>query len=198
MKVVLASSSPARLRTLRDAGIIPEVRVSNVDEEAVVAALPADTGFPQQVMALARAKAHAVAVNPEEIVIGADSMLEVGGHLVGKPHSAEVARQRIREMVEPGMRTVLHTGHCVRLQQREMVACSHAEVFFAPITEAEIDAYVATGEPLEVAGSFTIDGRGGAFVESIAGDYHGVVGLSLPLLRKMCSEIGVFWPDLWN
>ena len=199
MKVILASASPARLRTLRDAGIEPQVRVADVDEDAILSRLR-DSSFPDQVMALASAKAREIAAAPGQLVIGADSMLEVAGQLVGKPHTPQLATQRIHQM--QGKTAVLHTGHCVRLdiggEIREKTACSHAEIHFAEMSKAEIEAYVATGEPLEVAGSFTIDGLGGAFVESIVGDYHGVVGLSLPLLRQMVTDLGVSWPSLWN
>ena len=206
--LVLASQSPARLATLQSAGVEPRVIVSNVDEDAVLAAadhahrefeggaLPA----ADAVLALARAKAEAVAAahTTEAIVLGCDSMLEFGGAVLGKPESAATARERWLEM--RGRTGVLHTGHWL-VDDREghawaVGATSSTTVQFAELTEPEIDAYVATGEPLQVAGGFTVDGLGGPYVESIEGDYHGVVGVSLPLLRRLLGELGVAFHEL--
>ena len=195
-QLVLASQSPARLATLRSAGIEPRVIVSHVDEEALLAAAgaasPADA-----VLTLARAKAEAVAGTNATgaLVLGCDSMLEFGGDILGKPGDATIARARWRAM--RGNSGTLHTGHWLvdargdAPTNRATGATSSTVVRFADLTDSEIDAYVATGEPLQVAGAFTVDGLGGPYVESIEGDYHGVVGVSLPLLRHLLAEFGV-------
>jgi len=211
MQVCLASTSPARLMLLRQAGIEPVTMTPDVDEDAVIAEveqaearrLEAD----EHVLLLARRKAADVAarVAPdgfEGIVIGGDSMFELDGEVLGKPHTAENAVARWRAM--RGRTGVLHSGHAVvRLSPgsapREADAVAAASVTFADdVTDAEIDVYVATGEPLHVAGAFTIDGLGGAFVTAIEGDHHNVVGLSLPLLRELVTELGHTWTDLWS
>jgi len=202
---VLASASPARLAVLRAAGISPTVVVSEVDEDAVLAA--ANAASPQgvspadAVLLLARAKAEDVAAGgTSSLVLGCDSMLEFGGEVLGKPGNAEVARQRWRAM--RGGKGVLHTGHW--LVDARTGDGSHTgqtastAVYFANLTDGEIDAYVATGEPLNVAGAFTVDGLGGPFVERIEGDHHNVVGVSLPVLRHLLGECGVLIQDLWS
>jgi septum formation protein len=195
-RLVLASASPARLATLRSAGLGPEVVISGVDESTV-------TTEDAAVLALALAglKAHAVAerLDPQRPawVIGCDSVLELDGAIHGKPADAEDARARWRRM--RGRSGVLHTGHCVvdTAAQREVRRAADTVVHFADLSDAEIDAYVATGEPLHVAGAFTVDGLGGAFVSGLEGDPHTVVGIGLPLLREMFAELGVRWTDLW-
>jgi septum formation protein len=197
--LVLASQSPARLATLRAAGVEPRVIVSHVDEDALLAAAgsvsPADA-----VLALARAKAEEVfrAHDTNALVLGCDSMLEFRGEVLGKPADADTARARWRQM--RGSTGVLHTGHWVidgrTYGSPATGATSSTTVRFADLSDAEIDAYVATGEPLQVAGAFTVDGIGGPYVESIEGDYHGVVGVSLPLLRRLVAELGVAFHDL--
>lgn len=196
MRFVLASASPARLKTLRAAGVQPEVIVSGVDEDAI----SADTGI-ELVQALATAKAHAVAsrLTGDLLLLGCDSMLEFDGETVGKPGSAEQAVARWQRL--SGKAGVLHTGHTLLELagghvRRTVEAVASTEVRFAHLSDDEIDAYVNTGEPLNVAGGFTIDGLGGWFVESIAGDHHNVVGLSLPLLRRMLGELGYRVTDL--
>lgn len=193
MRVVLASASPARLATLRSAGIEPEVIVSGVDEDQVRTPDPANLAA-----ALAQLKCRAVAerVEPEALVIGCDSVLFFDGEILGKPVGPVEAAGRWRRM--RGRSGVLHTGHCVRHGGEEFVESAATVVHFADITDAEIDAYVATGEPLHVAGAFTIDGYGGAFIRAIEGDHHNVVGLSLPLLRELVGDLGIAWPSLWN
>ena len=255
--LILASQSSGRLATLRAAGVEPAVRVSDVDESAVLAALARErraAGDPdpsgaQQVQALARAKALAVAgafkadppgpdpagagapkagsagagapgTDPLEagsrgvgrpgpggrdagamgagaFVVGCDSMLEIDGRIVGKPGDPRTAVERWRSM--RGATGILHTGHTlVRLPDGATAeGVSSTVVHFASPSDAEIEAYVATGEPLWCAGAFTIDGLGGAFVEGVEGDPHGVVGLSLPLLRRLVLELGGSWTDLW-
>ncbi len=203
--LVLASASPARLATLRAAGIEPQVIVSHVDEDAALEA--ARSAVPElsaagAALALARAKAEEVARvhAPAALVLGCDSMLEFDGVIFGKPGTPEVARERWHTM--SGGEGVLHTGHwLVDARGAEQAAVGDTAstlVRFADLTDAEIDAYIATGEPLHVAGGFTIDGLGGPFVEGVTGDHHTVVGLSLPLLRRLCASVGVTIPELWT
>lgn len=215
-RMVLASRSPARLATLSSAGVRPDVLVSGVDEEQVLADAAqrfGDLDPVDAVLLLAQAKAEDVASALESgdletesegdrIVVGCDSMLEIDGVIYGKPADADEARERWRAM--RGGRGVLHTGHwIVDLRDDEaggtgatLGSTSSTTVWFANLDDAEIDDYVATGEPLEVAGAFTIDGLGGPYVDRIEGDHHGVVGLSLPLLRELLGEIGVPWREL--
>lgn len=190
---------------LRGAGIDPVVRVSGVDEDALVATLTGVTPV-ELVTALAAAKAHAVAADilaehPDAVVVGCDSMLHIGGELVGKPGSADAAFQRWQVMA--GGTGELITGHAiVRLDQGiPTAAVSSAQTtavrFSTPSTE-EIAAYVGTGEPLQVAGGFTLDGRGGWFVDGIEGDPSSVIGISLPLTRRLLAEVGVPVVSLWT
>jgi len=208
MQLILASASPARLTTLEHAGITPRVCVSDVDEDAVLAQA-GPLAAADAVLTLARAKAEAVAARAEcagALVLGCDSMLDIDGQVVGKPGTAEVATARWRTM--RGRSGVLHTGHWLIDTRGEgsvggglgeggaggegsVGATVSTTVYFAQLTDAEIDAYVATGEPLRVAGGFTVDGLGGPYVTRIEGDYHAVVGLSLPLLRDLLASRGV-------
>ncbi|MFF0635698.1 Maf family protein [Nocardia sp. NPDC004151] len=204
---VLASQSPARLGVLRNAGVEPVVRVSHVDEDAVAEALPPDTPPDRVVIELARAKALEVAGQlagdpafTDSVVVGCDSMLLVDGVLQGKPLTPEVARARWAEMA--GRSADLLTGHCVlRLNAGEIVGeaadCSSTTVHFAKLEPEELDAYIATGEPLQVAGSFTLDGMGGWFVDKIDGDPSSVIGIGLPLVRRLLAEVGVGIARLW-
>lgn len=205
MHVILASASPARLSVLRAAGLDPLVEVSDVDEDAVLDALPG-AAPAEAVTALARAKAHAVARrldggHQDAVLIGCDSMLSIGEELVGKPGTVEVARARWARMA---CRTgELVTGHAVlRLSGGEIVdeAVGHAgtTVRFGSPSEAELDAYLTSGEPLAVAGAFTLDGLGGWFVDGIDGDPSTVIGISLPLTRTLLAKVGVVVTDLWN
>ncbi|KAA1372972.1 Maf family protein [Aeromicrobium fastidiosum] len=193
MRIVLASQSPARLATLRSAGIEPEVIVSGVDETVITST---DAGNLAAALAQLKCRAVAARVDDDALVIGCDSVLAFGGEIFGKPHDAAEARNRWRRM--RGRTGVLHTGHCVRRGDEEVVETAATVVHFAELTDAEIDAYVATGEPLHVAGAFTIDGLGGAFVTRIEGDHHNVVGLSLPLLRVLVADLDIAWTDLWE
>ncbi len=193
-RVVLASASPARLSTLVAAGLEPEVIVSGVDEEVVQSHDAANLAA-----ALAQLKCRTVAAqlaDPEALIIGCDSVLAFENGILGKPDDARDAVLRWRRM--RGKSGILHTGHCVRLGEREFVETASTVVYFADITDAEIDAYVATGEPLRVAGAFTIDGLGAAFVTGIEGDPHNVVGISVPLLRELVADLGIAWTDLWS
>ncbi|MFE5339440.1 nucleoside triphosphate pyrophosphatase [Isoptericola sp. NPDC056578] len=213
VSLVLASQSPARLATLAAAGVTPRVVVSAVDEPAVLGAARAGFGGDLKpadaVLVLAQAKAEDVSARLEEdddevsaLVLGCDSMLELDGEVLGKPADAADARRRWRAM--RGRAAVLNTGHwLVDLRAPEdggtggtLGASSSTTVHFADVDDDEIDAYVATGEPLHVAGAFTIDGLGGPYVDRIEGDHHGVVGLSLPLLRELLGELEVPWRSL--
>lgn len=204
LHLVLASASPARLALLRAAGIEPEVVVSDVDEDAVAAALGTDD--PDRVVAaLARAKAEAVVarVGPGRparptAVLGCDSLFSFAGTTWGKPGSAAVAGERIRAM--RGGRGILRTGHhLVEVGTGRAVGGVEATtVRFGPMTDAEVDAYVASGEPLHVAGSFTLDGRSAPFVDGVDGDHTNVIGLSLPLLRRLLADLGRSVTDLWE
>ncbi len=207
---VLASASPARLGVLRAAGIEPQVQVSAVDEDALTATLGV-VSPAELVLALARAKARdvagAVAGDPADaVVVGCDSMLHVrssdgAGEVVGKPHTTAVARERWAAMA--GTTAELLTGHCVlRVRDGAVVAEAAAVqttvVHFARPTAADVEAYLATGEPLEVAGSFTLDGFGGWFVERIEGDPSSVVGIGLPLVRRLLDELGLSVTSFWR
>ncbi|GAA0408293.1 Maf family protein [Streptomyces luteireticuli] len=194
-RLVLASQSPARLGLLRQAGLAPEVIVSGVDEDALTAADPAALA-----LVLAEAKAAAVAARPEAagaLVVGCDSVLELDGQALGKPADAEDATARWKSM--RGRSGVLRTGHCVidTATGRRTSATASTTVRFGEPTDAEIAAYVASGEPLYVAGAFTLDGRSAPFVEGIDGDPGNVIGLSLPLLRRLLAELGTTITDLW-
>ncbi len=201
MRLVLASASPARLSVLRAAGVEPIVRVSGVDEDAIAASLT-DPSPDELVSTLAQAKARAVlpaiaAEIPAAIVVGCDSMLFYDGNLVGKPGTAEVARKRWAAMA--GGTGELLTGHAVlHVDGRSAVGTQRTTVRFGHPTEREIEAYLATGEPLGVAGGFTIDGLGGWFVEGVDGDPSSVIGISLPLTRRLLAEVGISVVDLWD
>jgi septum formation protein len=206
MRLYLASTSPARLATLRAAGVEPVLVSPGVDEDAVAAAVGPLTG-PQLVSLLARAKAEAVAgtlvdgLPIDGFILGGDSAFELDGELYGKPHRPEIARERLH--VQRGRTGLLHSGHWLVDHRGGSAAggaggVSTASVTFAELSDAEIDAYVATGEPLSVAGAFTIDSLGSAFITRVEGDPHAVVGLSVSLLRELFLEFGVAWPSLWN
>ena len=195
--LVLASASPARLQTLRNAGVEPVVVVSGVDESQLDGLPPAELALQ-----LAELKCAAVAARedlPQDaLVLGCDSVLELDGEALGKPQEPAEAERRWKAM--RGRSGVLHTGHCLRETGSGRVAAATASttVHFAEVSDAEIAAYVATGEPLHVAGAFTVDGLGGAFVTGIEGDHHNVVGVSLPLVRELVAELGREWTSLWS
>ncbi|QXT63680.1 Maf family protein [Tessaracoccus palaemonis] len=197
MRVVLASKSPARLGVLRGAGIQPEVIVSGFDESQVLDPNPARLSAT-----LARAKGEIVAplVDGDVVLIACDSVLEFEGRAHGKPGTPEAAARLWRRM--RAGEGLLHTGHYVLVRrggdETVQTRVGTTLVRFADLDDAEIDAYVATGEPTRVAGGFTIDGIGGAFVTSIEGDPYNIVGLSLPLVRQMVLDADVKWPDLWD
>ena len=205
-RVVLGSASPGRLKVLRQAGIDPLVVVSGVDEDAVVAALGPNTSPGDVVRILAQAKADRVAavlddaVAADCIVIGCDSLLYIDGRLVGKPASPDAARSQWQSM--GGRSGQLYTGHCLlrlrdgNISQRASES-AFTTVHFATPTAADLDAYINSGEPLAVAGGFTVDGLGGWFVDRIEGDPSNVIGLSLPLTRFLLQRVGVSVAELW-
>ena len=194
VRLILASASPARLGVLRAAGFDPEVIISGVHEDDV-------TGPPEKIaLVLAERKAAAVAdslLGDDALVIGCDSVLDVDGVPRGKPVSADEARDWWASVA--GRSAVLHSGHCVIDTQsgRRASAVGSTVVHYASPTPAEIDAYLATDEPLAVAGAFTIDGYAAPFIDRIEGDHGTVLGLSLPLLRRLLADIGLQITDLW-
>ncbi len=197
-RLILASASPARLATLRAAGLDPEVIVSGVDEDAFHEQ-HSELDTAEYALKLAQLKAVAVAADqPRALVVGCDSVLEFEGEVLGKPADAADATARWQQM--RGRAGVLHTGHCLIDTHREVWLGRSAatQVRFAMIDDAEIAAYVATGEPLRVAGAFTLDGLGSAYVSGITGDPHNVVGISVPLLRLMFDELGFVWHEFWR
>jgi len=212
MRVCLASTSPARLMLLRQAGIEPLTEAPGVDEEALAASAASARGSDlppaELVLLLARAKAadvaHRLAAEGsfDGIVIGGDSMFALGGRVYGKPYTPDEATRRWQEM--RGATGILHSGHSVfrvapDAEPVEATATAEASVTFADdVSDAEIAAYVASGEPLHVAGAFTVDSLGGAFITRVEGDPSTVVGMSLSTVRRLAAELGVRWTDLWS
>ncbi len=225
MRLYLASTSPARLATLRAAGIEPVPYSPGVDEDAAVAAEEARLGravaAQELVQHLARLKAEAVAAsvpNLDGLVLGGDSAFEIGGVIHGKPHTIERARERW--LAQRGQAGVLHSGHWLVDARKDPqrpatlpdgirsgmvgdllgvgVATQATVHFVADLDEAEIEDYLASGEPLAVAGAFTIDSLGGPFIERIEGDPSTVIGVSLPAIRRLVRALGVPWTSLWN
>jgi septum formation protein len=214
IRFILASKSPARLKLLREAGLNPEVLVSAVDEDAVIGSMPAEfvRDAVSEVALLAGAKARAVldkfvknnynSSDEDILILGLDSLYEFQGNIWGKPHEKLIAIERIKQM--SGESGQLHTGHhaiLARTHSRGVVErheVTSTQINFAHICQEEIEAYVNTTEPLEVAGSFTIDSLGSAFIESISGDYHSVVGASPHTLRKLTQQLGLNYTALWN
>jgi septum formation protein len=216
VRLYLASTSPARLATLRAAGIEPIVVDPEVDEEAVVQGWVAEhgtIGAEAMVELLARAKAEAVASRDsaalDGFILGGDSAFELDGVIYGKPHLPAVARERW--LLQRGRTGHLHSGHWLIDRRAEVLGAFPGDdtrgigsvtttgvTFASNISEQEIDAYIATGEPLKVAGAFTIDSLGAPFITSVDGDPHAVVGLSLAALRELFLSFDVSWPELWN
>lgn len=216
--VVLASQSPSRRQILTASGIDPIVIVSEVDEPSIEATFTGTVG--DLTTALSEAKARAVvdrvlATSPAQlatadtaVIIAGDSLLEHEGQAIGKPGNAERTREVWADIA--GAWTALHTGHTVAVLRRTSTSAADFElvdlrskrsttsVLIGEPTPEELDAYIATEEPFHVAGALTIDGYGGAFVESLAGDHLTVLGLSLPVVRELVSDAGLFWPDLWS
>ena len=215
MRLYLASTSPARLATLRAAGIDPTVLFSEVDEDAAVEAA-GSLSTVEMVQLLAQLKAEAVVERfggghsgghgddapIDGFVLGGDSAFELDGVSYGKPHLPEVARERW--LLQRGRTGLLHSGHWLidcrggRIGDAHGAVSTSSVTFADNISEREIDAYIATGEPLKVAGAFTIDSLGAPFISSIQGDPHAIVGLSLAVLRQLLIEFDVSWPTLWN
>ncbi|MEU1631003.1 nucleoside triphosphate pyrophosphatase [Streptomyces sp. NPDC020096] len=193
--LVLASASPARLGLLKQAGLDPKVVVSGVDEDAISAPTPAELA---RVLAEAKAAAVADGLTGGELVVGCDSVLDLDGRPLGKPRDAADATARWRAM--RGRTGVLRTGHCVidTASGRRVSETASTTVRFGSPDDTEIEAYVASGEPLYVAGAFTLDGRSAPFIDGIDGDPGNVIGLSLPLLRRLLAELGVRITDLWG
>jgi septum formation protein len=194
-KIVLASQSTSRRRLLEGAGLKPTIIVSNVDEETDFfnAMTPAD-----MVIALAVTKAHTVReqIDYPALIIGCDSTFDVDGVSFGKPGTPDVARERAKAI--SGRSGLLHTGHCIidTEQGREIADRVTTKVTFSDLTDQEIDDYIASGEPLHVAGGFTLDGFGSPFIPIIEGDYTNVVGISMPFLRSAMSQLGYSWPEV--
>ena len=205
-RVVLGSASTGRLRVLRGAGIDPLVAVSGVDEDAIIESLGPGAAPETVVSALAEAKAAAVShtlaaeVAADCVVIGCDSMLYVGDELRGKPGTAEQARAHWHSM--SGRSGELFTGHCVLRMlaggTRSVTRAAVTTVRFGVPTEAELEAYIASGEPLGVAGGFTVDGLGGWFVDAVDGDPSNVIGLGLAVTRRLLEEVGLSLGELWR
>lgn len=206
-RLVLASSSPARLALLRSAGIEPEIVLPNTEEPALAAKARTENpnlSAQELVGLLAKAKAESVLHEQSTkgaLILGGDSALEFQGEILGKPHEPEVAIERWAKL--SGNFGVLHSGHYL-IDNREPAnpvgaqMVSSTKVFFSKLSNNEIADYVATGEPLKVAGAFTIDGIGGAFIDRIEGDSHTVVGLSLKVLRELAAGFGVHYPSFWR
>ncbi len=193
--IILASASPSRKKLLESAGIHPTISVSGVDEDAEIysSMLPSE-----MVIALAIVKAHTVreTIKRPALIIACDSTFEFEGRSLGKPMTSELAIERARML--SGKSGILHTGHCIIDTEKDIEISNLASttVNFSTMSEAEISDYVASGEPLGVAGGFTLDGLSSAFISSIDGDYTNVIGLSIPLLRAMTNKLGYSWPDL--
>lgn len=195
---MLASTSPARRKLLSEAGIEFLTIAPGVDEEALVAELNPQSATELTGL-LAKAKAEAVVAEfPNSLVLGCDSALEFAGEILGKPLKPELAIERWKSM--RGQSGWLHSGHHLidTATLKAVTLVTQTKVHFASLSDGQIQRYVATGEPLNVAGAFTIDGIGGAFIERIEGDYHTVVGLSLVGLRSMVTDLGHDYQDLWR
>ena len=202
IRLVLASRSPARLTTLRNAGVEPIVHVSHVGEDAIQSAMP-DATPAEIALRLAQEKARVVAADyadasPDLVVVGCDSVFDLDGTAFGKPADATQAKERWQLMANRS--GVLRTGHWLihPATGREIGDVTSTTVHLGSMTDAEMDAYLATGEPLEVAGGFTLDGLGGAFVDGVEGDPSNVVGISLPGMRALLGSWGLSWTDLWE
>ena len=206
-RLVLASSSPARLALLRSAGIEPEIVLPNTNEPELATKAKLENpnlGAEDLVGLLAKAKAESVLQEISTqgaLILGGDSALEFQGEILGKPHEPEVALKRWSKL--SGNSGVLHSGHYL-IDNRDpanpkgSLGVSSTKVFFSKVSDQEMSDYVATGEPLKVAGAFTIDGLGGAFIDRIEGDSHTVVGLSLKVLRELAAGFGVHYPSFWR
>lgn len=196
MRIVLASSSASRLSILRSAAVEPLIHPADVDEDAIIA--DSTNLDPAAIVTrLAEAKADAVAERyPEDVVIGGDSMLLLDGQLQGKPHTVDKAIERWQQ--QRGKKAVLITGHCIIGPSGRHTEASSTTVYFADATDADIEAYAHTGEPLPCAGAFTLEAIGGWFIDRIEGDPSSVIGLSLPVVRRALYALGYNVSDFWN
>lgn len=196
MQIVLASQSPSRRMILRSAGVEPLIHPAHVDEDAIIASLAGAS--PQEIVSqLALAKARAVAPSfPDQVTIGGDSMLLIDETLQGKPHTVEETIRRWQQ--QRGKTAQLITGHCVIWQDQEIIEASSTTIHFAEASDADINAYAASGEPLECAGAFTLEALGGWFIDSIEGDPSSVIGLSLPVVRRALYQCGFNISDFWG
>lgn len=198
MRIVLASASPSRRFILESAGVDPIIHPANIDEDALIASLN-DAPPREVILALCAAKAEAVAAQyPDDIVIGCDSMLLLNGTLQGKPHTIDATINRWK--AQRGKTADLITGHCIVApgdEQRVLDAAS-TSVTFGDVSDADIDAYARSGEPLECAGAFTLEALGGWFIDRINGDPSNVIGLSLPLVRRALYSFGIDVADVWR
>ena len=198
MRIILASASPARRDLLRRAGVSCDVIISDVDESTIATPDPA---LLTTLLAQAKGRTVANLLSEPALIIAADTVVEVAGRVSGKPADDDAARQQW-QLLSCGQATV-HTGHWVGLldtagQLNSVQASAATQVTFGTITGSELDAYLATKEPLRAAGAFTIGGYGGAFIERVDGCAHNVEGLSLPLLRTLVNQLGLSWQDLWQ
>lgn len=196
MHIVLASQSPSRRMILNQAGVEPIIKPADVDEDAIIARLQG--AEPDEiVIQLALAKAQAIAPDhPEDVVIGGDSMLLLDGELQGKPHTAEATIQRW--MQQRGKTAHLITGHAILLGEKHILEATRTAIHFADATDADIQAYAHSGEPLQCAGAFTLEALGGWFIDSIEGDPSSVIGLSLPTVRRALYSFGLNASDFWS
>jgi septum formation protein len=193
--IILASASPSRKRLLEAAGVNAQIVISDVNEED---SIYLSMTPKEMVIALAIVKAHTVRgmINGAGLIIACDSTFEFEGTSLGKPLNPQVAKDRARML--SGKSGYLHTGHCILDTERgvEVADIATTKVNFSELTNQEIDDYVASGEPLHVAGGFTLDGLSSAFISSIEGDYTNVIGLSVPLLRRLTSQLGYPWHEI--
>ena len=196
MQIVLASQSPSRLMILRQAGVEPVIHPAHVDEDAIIAQL--DGADPDEIVTrLALAKAQAIAPeHPGDVVIGGDSMLLLDGQLQGKPHTPEATIERWRQ--QRGRTAHLITAHANFLAERPVVEASRTTIHFADASDADIEAYARSGEPLQCAGAFTLEALGGWFIDAIEGDPSSVIGLSLPVVRRALYSFGLNASDFWT
>ena len=196
MRLVLASQSPSRRMLLEQGGVTPVLRPAHIDEDAVIASLH-DASPSTTVSTLARAKAEtAIADFPDDVVVGCDSMLLLDGELLGKPHTVEATIERWK--VQRGKEAQLLTGHAVWFGGEWVVDTVATTIRFGDVSDADIDAYAESGQPLECAGAFTLEALGSWFIDSIDGDPTSVIGLSMPLLRRCLYRFGLNASDFWE
>lgn len=195
MRLVLASQSPSRRMLLEQGGVAPVLHPAHIDEDAVIASMPGASPA-DVVVALARAKAEAVATEyPADVVIGCDSMLLLDGELLGKPHTVEATIERWK--AQRGRTAHLITGHAATYGGEWVTHPARTAVSFGDVSDADIEAYARTGQPLECAGAFTLEGLGSWFIDAVDGDPTSVIGLSMPFLRRTLYRFGLHVSDFW-